>query len=135
MWTYIQLTGEMLDPTGKVLAVGYSGCNSCKNNPLMQKAHNEGPIPIGTYTIFGPIPNTPTHGPYVLPLEPSPQNEMHGRAGFLIHGDSKVDPGSASEGCIILGRQAREAIWASGDHQIQVVSGYMPPSDLSAGDL
>jgi hypothetical protein len=56
-------------------------------------------------------------------LEPNQQNEMYGRAGFLIHGDSLEHPGTASLGCIVLGRLYREAIWASGDHQLQVISG------------
>ena len=62
-----------------------------------------------------------THGPYVLPLTPDPENLMYGRDGFLIHGDSITNPGSASEGCIILPRSARTMIAASGDNRLEVV--------------
>lgn len=81
---------------------------------------NWGPIPCGLYTIGAHV-DTMTHGPFVLPLTPSPQNEMFGRSAFLIHGDSKVAPGSASEGCIILSRSVRERIAKSGDHELRVI--------------
>jgi len=64
--------------------------------------------------------DTVTHGPYVLPLTPSLNNQMFGRSGFLIHGDSVVNPGTASEGCIILPRAVRQQIWGAGDHVLQV---------------
>jgi hypothetical protein len=57
----------------------------------------------------------------VLPLNPDPENDMHGRGGFLIPGDSKSDPGNASKGCIILPRKYREQIWESGDRTLVVV--------------
>lgn len=118
-WRYDQATGEM-SHDGESVAYGYSGKGDAKNDPMAQSEHNEGPIPRGTYTISGPV-DTHTHGPYVLPLEPGPENEMFGRSGFLIHGDSVVHPGTASEGCIIMPRSAREQIWQSGDTQLEVV--------------
>ena len=117
-WTYEQASGRMLHD-GERVAIGYSGAGEGKNNPALHAEHNVGPIPAGNYTIGEPS-DTKTHGPYVLHLTPDPANEMYGRAGFLIHGDSVVEPGTASEGCIILGRLIRTKIWESGDTQLQV---------------
>ena len=134
MWTYVQVTGQLLDPTGKLLATGYSGAPEAKNDPSKQYIEDVGPIPVGKYDILAPV-NTVTHGPYVLPLNPGPSNRMFDRMGFLIHGDSVIEPGTASKGCVIMPREAREAIWASGDHQMQVISGiieqYTPSLDAS----
>lgn len=120
MWIYRQQDGLLIDPQGKPAGSGYSGAAEGKNNPDMQAAHNVGPIPQGHYHIQPPQ-NTVTHGPYVLPLLAYPENEMFGRYGFLIHGDSVVEPGTASQGCIIMPRNVREKIWASGDRALQVV--------------
>lgn len=99
---------------------GYSGFGAGKNNPAMQAVADTGPIPVGQWEI-GPPHDTPSHGPYVMALTPSAGTNTFGRSGFLIHGDSIAAPGTASHGCIILGRALREKIWQSGDHQIQVV--------------
>jgi len=103
-----------------LLGVGYSGQPECKNDASKCSVHNAGPIPPGHYSIGAPV-DTVTHGPYVLPLKPSSQNEMFGRSGFLIHGDSVVHPGTASEGCIILPRMVREAIYKGGDLDLEVI--------------
>ena len=124
-----QSTGKFYDGDSELLAIGYSGGDvgnapDAVNNPAFQSKPNIGPLPVGFYTI-GPPQDTVTHGPYVLPLSPSPANQMFGRGGFLIHGDSVVAPGkrAASEGCIILPRSVRQQIWESNDHELQVVSG------------
>ena len=119
MWTYSQSSGEIIADGGEVIGTGYSGANQGKNNPLMQAVHNVGPCPQGTYNILEPR-DTESHGPYAMPLAPDPGNQMFGRSGFLIHGDSVHAPGTASEGCIILARSVREQIWNSGDHQLTV---------------
>lgn len=118
MWKFEQATGRMLQD-GERVAIGYAGKGEGKNNPDMQDVHNVGPLPRGQYSIGAPC-DTMTHGPYVLRLTPDAANDMCGRAGFLIHGDSVVHPGTASEGCIILGRAIREKIWDSGDHDLEV---------------
>lgn len=118
-WRYEQVTGRLLRD-GFRMAIGYSGAGEGKNNPAMQDVHNVGPLPRGAYTIGEPS-DTKTHGPYVLHLTPDASNEMFGRSGFLIHGDSIVAPGTASEGCIVLGRLVRQTIWDSGDHWLEVV--------------
>lgn len=119
MWIFEQATGRLLHDNMRE-AVGYSGAGDCKNDPTAQDVHNAGPIPRGSYTIGEPV-DTVTHGPYVLRLTPDSDNEMCGRSGFLIHGDSVVHPGTASQGCIIMPKMVREKIWRSGDHELEVV--------------
>ena len=119
-WTYHQSTGQLFHGSNLVGA-GYSGHPpSGKNNPDMQDVPNVGPIPRGGYTIGAPH-NTETHGPFVMSLTPNAENEMHGRTGFLIHGDSIAHPGFASEGCIIMSAEIRHNIWDSGDRRLIVV--------------
>jgi hypothetical protein len=127
MWTYVQKTGELLHD-GLHFAEGYSGYDDPdsgqqgKNNPELENVEDVGPIPVGKYFIGSPH-DTLTHGPFVLPLTPDPANEMFGRSAFLIHGDSVVDPGTASRGCIIMGRAVRKQVAVSGDKLLQVISG------------
>jgi len=122
MWIYEQISGRLLDETGELVGVGYSGFRDGKNNPTYEMIHSVGPIPCGLYTIESPR-DTNTHGPFVLPLEPDPENEMYGRDGFLIHGDSVRSPGTASLGCIIMSRDVRERLWKTGDRRLKVVAG------------
>ena len=120
MWTWRQSDGVLLKD-GVENASGYSGHDDGRNNPARQDVANGGPLPQGQYTIEAPV-DTATHGPFVLRLDPDPANEMHGRAGFLIHGDSLADAGEASHGCVILARVVRERIAASGDTALEVVA-------------
>lgn len=120
-WTYAQRSGE-LEQDGQPVANGYSGCGDGKNNPEMQQVHNVGPIPRGDWTIVGPPFNTTEHGPYVLKLTPAADTSTFGRSGFLMHGDSKEAPGTASQGCVILPRSVREQVWESGDSDLKVVA-------------
>lgn len=117
-WRYSQSSGWIAHD-GKNIARGYAGAGDGKNNPAMQDVPNIGPIPAGRYTIGEPS-DTKTHGPYVLHLTPDESNEMFGRSAFLIHGDSVVHPGTASEGCIIMPRKIRAQIWESGDTALLV---------------
>lgn len=130
-WTYAQKSGE-LRHDGEPIATGYSGAGPGKNNPEMQSVHNVGPIPRGDWNIAGPPSNTADHGPYVLRLTPGPETETFGRDGFLIHGDSKSAPGTASKGCVILSREIREQVWESGDRDLEVierVTDLTPPNE------
>lgn len=120
MWIWKQKTGILLHDE-EVAGSGYSGTGLGKNNPSWQHIKNTGPIPQGLYNV-GAASDTPTHGPHVLPLYPSPENNMFGRSEFLIHGDSKEHPGTASRGCIILPRFVRELISESGDLQLTVTA-------------
>lgn len=119
MWTYNQRTGELSSADG-VLATGYSGAPGAKNDPEKQDLTNVGPIPRGTYTVGVPF-TSDAHGPWAMRLTPDPTNEMYGRAGFLMHGDSVEHPGAASEGCIIMPRDVRKTVWNSDDHQLVVI--------------
>ena len=122
MWTYEQISGDLNSQSGTCVGQGYSGFGAGKNNPTYESVPDVGPCPAGFYNIEAPM-DTAEHGPYVLRLEPFAENKMFGRAGFLIHGDSKTAPGTASKGCIIMPRIIRELIWNSGDHQIEVTRG------------
>lgn len=104
---------------GVKIGEGYSGTPECKNDPDKCSLHDQGPIPPGTYDIGAPV-DTVTHGPYVLPLTPHAENEMYGRSGFLIHGDSVIHPGTASRGCIIMPRAVREYVHHSGERTLEV---------------
>lgn len=126
MWTYIQLSGKIVTKAGTCVWQGYSGFGRGKNNPDYQSVPDIGPIPRGFYNLLEPR-DTDTHGPYVLPLEPFKENQMFGRSGFLIHGDSKQHPGEASHGCIILPRVVRELVWNSQDHQLEVIATGVEP--------
>jgi hypothetical protein len=120
MWTYVQKSGEMYYD-GVFSFNAYSGHGDGKNNPSMQHIHKVGPIPCGIFYQEHLFPTTDAHGPFVIQLKPDPANEMFGRSGFLMHGDSVQHPGEASEGCIIASRVNREKVWAS-QEPIKVVS-------------
>lgn len=124
MWGYVQRTGEWWHGGPARFATGYSGAEpDGKNNPAMQSVPNIGPLPVGFYTIDGPPFDDPEHGRYCLRLTPDPSNEMYGRAGFLLHGDSINHPGCASKGCTCLSPIVwRMAIWNSEDNRLQVVA-------------
>jgi len=127
VWTYVQKTGELLRE-GLHIARGYSGYDdpktgqNGKNNPELENVEAVGPIPVGKYFIGAPY-NSAKHGPFVLPLNPEPANEMFGRSEFLIHGESKEHPGAASRGCIIMGADVRAKVAESGDNELEVISG------------
>lgn len=122
MWVYSQSSGS-LSRDGNVVGVGYSGFGDGKNNPILQDHPDFGPIPQGRYSIGPPecMDSPGPHGPFVMRLTPDQTNQMFSRSGFLLHGDSIVAPGSASHGCIIMGRLIREAVAASGDTELAVV--------------
>lgn len=124
MWIYEQSTGKLSSTESGYIATGYSGGDSGKDNPLLQSVHDVGPIPCGIYAIGAPF-DDPEHGPYCLRLSPDAANQMFGRSGFLMHGDSLEHPGMASKGCIIMPHEARVAVWQSGDKELQVYAGSM----------
>lgn len=121
MWVYKQSTGEFFKD-GARLGIGYSGAPGHKNKPDDEHLSNRGPIPRGRYRI-GPVVAIEGKGPVCIDLAPTAEQRanMHGRGGFLIHGDSISAPGTASRGCIILRRSIREAVVASPDKDLEVV--------------
>jgi hypothetical protein len=142
---YEQSTGLWKSGDGRVLAECYSGAGEGKNNPDLEQVIDVGPVPVGRYTLLDPEYTKPgetsPHGPYVIPLKPDADNAMHGRGGFLAHGDNMHASGTGSEGCIVplrgkvdgdvvlTGRPLREALWEHGKtegQRLQVVPGPWP---------
>ena len=119
-WTYKQTTGEMENPEGDVIEVGYAGFPPFVNRPRAEPLEDRGPLPSGLYTIEAAVDH-PNLGPCSLPLTPDAENEMYGRSGFYVHGDSASMDETASKGCIILSRAARDQIAASDIRMLTVV--------------
>lgn len=120
MWTYHQTSGH-LQLNDTLVGFGYSGHGPGLNNSDMQYVRGVGPACQGTYTI-GPPKNPVDHlGPLAMPLIPTNQEQMHGRADFFIHGDNAAADHTASDGCLIFDHNIRAAIAASTDHQLTVV--------------
>lgn len=117
MWTYNQATGILShgEPVGK----GYSGHGQGLNNPKLQMVHNLGPLPRGIWEI-GEWFDDKHLGVCVAALRPTDQ-DVFGRGGFFIHGDNQRMNHTASDGCIILSRQLREAIKNSNEKYIEVL--------------
>ena len=125
-WTFEQRTGKLYDPTGKLIAIGYAGGNcgknpEGKNNPDMQGVPKVGPLPVGLYT-RGAVILQSHLGPFAIPLVPAPSNNMLGRGGFYMHGDT-TPSGNASEGCAIMPRAVREEFYQATE-PLEVVSDY-----------
>lgn len=116
-YVYAQKTGKFsLD--GKELATGYSGKGDGKNNPDKEGVRNVGPIPAGKYQLSKPREYKGMKN--CFDVTPDGHNAL-GRTEFLIHGDSKKNPGAASEGCIILEPEIRQKIADSGITRLRVV--------------
>ncbi len=125
-WIYKIAEGKLYLLEGAALTrvgQGYSGDVEHKNDPASTHLQDQGPIPPGVY-IVGPARDLQggPHGPFVLPLQPMSVNEMYGRSGFLLHGDSVSQPGTASSGCIIMPRPVRDKIAASTDKTLVVLA-------------
>ena len=123
MYTYKQSTGEWLRDNA-LRAIGYSGTEAGRNNPVMENVIGEGPIPEGSYTL-GEAYDSEKTGPITIPVIPDEATRQRiiemGRDpdSFRIHGDNiKHD---ASHGCIILLRIEREAINTGVDKGLTVV--------------
>lgn len=121
-WTFVLPSGRLYGPDGEYVATGYSGRDEHKNNVNSEAIVGLGPIPRGLYVIGDPEEDHPKLGPFVMALTPD-GHKAFGRSEFFIHGDSIKHPGTASHGCIILPRGAREAIHASGASRINVILG------------
>jgi hypothetical protein len=120
-WNYQQSTGQ-LSHDGELIATGYAGIGDGLNNPTAQNQSFVGPLPAGTYTIGEAMADGGHMGPFVLPLTPWSVNQMFGRSGFFIHGDTPARDNSASNGCIVLDRQWRQMIAQSGDTVLTVAA-------------
>lgn len=126
MLKYNQDNGQLFNAEGTLIATGYAGGDQGKrpdgvNNHALQAVHSVGPIPCGVYTFGFPVEHSQL-GPFAIPLQPGPDNEMFGRSGFYMHGDTPEMNHSASDGCIIMPLEVRKACWTSDDHTLLVVS-------------
>lgn len=101
---------ESRDGARVALARGYSGRGHDLNDPDAEGKPGSGPIPRGVWRIKSPL-HHPRLGPLSFALEAF-GHDAHGRTEFFIHGDNGRGDKSASSGCIILGRGARECIRA-----------------------
>jgi hypothetical protein len=120
-WTYRQSTGELLH-NGEVIGFGYSGHGAAKNKPECQDQKGTGPIPCGLYTVEEAAFQDHELGPIVMRLTASPRNNMFGRSGFYMHGDSVQHPGDASCGCIVIGYNVRLQVAISFDRALEVTA-------------
>ncbi len=119
-WLYSQSSGFIIqNVTGNHLGKGYSGKGIYCNMPTYEHIPFEGPIPRGRYKI-GKAYHHPQLGSYTMNLIPVGHN-AHMRTKFRIHGDSRKNPGGASEGCIVLPLHDRMLISASKDNDLEVV--------------
>jgi Protein of unknown function (DUF2778) len=124
MWTFEITSGKFFQPDGTFMSKGYAGGNCGKNPEGIDNADDEGfknigPLPEGMYTFGVPVLHSQL-GVFAIPLIPDSTNDMKGRGGFYLHGDTAI-PGNASEGCIVQPRPTRDAAWNSTDHQLRVV--------------
>lgn len=101
---YIQESGAFINggsPSLEIVHQGaYAGAGRHKNNPTSQCISDLGPIPAGLYRMEQ-IRDEGTLK-QAIRLTPDSDNDMCGRSGFLIHGESEKFPGWASAGCIIV---------------------------------
>lgn len=119
-WTYQVRTRRFYHDGIYRFSALYAGAPGYKDDPQYQCVVNKGPLSAGKYRITAPV-NSSTTGYYSLPLIPDAANSMCGRSAFMIHGDSRRDPGTASQGCIVMRPGDRRAIWLSHDHELIVL--------------
>lgn len=129
-WTYDQSTGVLTAPDGRRWG-GYSGRGEGLNNPAMDHVRARGPIPRGRWDMGANINGkfqkgkrrkSMRTGPAVFDLVPQRGTITHGRSAFQIHGDNNLLNFTASSGCIIVRREARDAILDSKVFDLVVVA-------------
>lgn len=122
--TKFQISTGLISINDACVGVGYAGQPPHVNDPNAIEIHGIGPLPSGSYDIQPPI-DSPHTGLYSLPLIPDSNNAMFGRSGFLIHGPNATKDANgqhnSSNGCIVIDRMTRVAIWADPDNKLIVV--------------
>ena len=123
-YTFEITTGKLYDQEGLFMSQGYAGGNCGKNpegvdNPADEGFKDIGPLPEGLYTPGTLVPSSHL-GVDAIPLIPDPSNDMKGRGGFYMHGDT-TPPGNASEGCIVQPHTAR-IYWYRSGYPLRVVA-------------
>lgn len=100
VWVFDSLSGR-LSLDGAFVCFAYSGHGAGRDNPQLETVADVGPIPEGSYSIsLEPAGSHANLGDPVLRFTPLPGTEMHGRSGFLGHGDNAKH--DASLGCIVF---------------------------------
>jgi hypothetical protein len=131
MWTYHQISGAMVRPDGTLAANGYSGHDEGKDDPNFQSVHDKGPCPQGGWRMEiikgddGEPCDYEGKAKPVIRLHPKSSTNTFSRSGFLCHGDSVHEPGSASLGCIVMPHNIRTEMAQSiemGDEDLDVVA-------------
>lgn len=128
---YSQSSGELTDMEDRLLGKGYSGAPGSVNVPDSQSKKDQGVIPQGTWAIGEVIWNkddTRGKGENLIKLDPDQTTSERVRAmgrdpnTFYIHA-GKQDPNdrSASQGCIIMKKNEREALRELQGAKIRVV--------------
>jgi RHS repeat-associated protein len=86
----------------------YAGTAEHSNVVASETLVRQGPVPAGIYELSVDT-NTANNnlGGARMRLTPLGDTEMFGRDGFLIHADSVANPGTGSQGCIIVPRAMR----------------------------
>lgn len=122
-WTWKQSAGELWRD-GKLVAKGYSGAPGHVNATKSEGLRNKGPIPRGLWRMASVFPKHEKLGTVAISLRAVGHDAM-GRSDFMIHGESILRRGTASEGCIILDYATRvtlsNGVGRSGEDLIEVV--------------
>lgn len=130
MWTWEIKSGNLYSNAGDLIGSGHAGHDVVengvvtiqgRNNPAMTHVKDIGPLPVGMYTIMPPKDYV-TVGKFAMQLIPDITNEMFGRGGFYMHGDSFEDQVVDSDGCPVQQRPVREFVANSNDNRLHVVS-------------
>ncbi len=110
-FTFTRSASTVTDPEGRILSTdAYSGHGDGLNNPLWEAVLNAGPIPAGRWHIGAPKAPVDHLGPLAMPLTPMDGTDPQGRRALFIHGDNAAMDHTASDGCVILCRAARQVI-------------------------
>ena len=112
-FVYVVADGEMFLSCGEDMELsigkGYSGYREYRNNASFETRKALGPLPRGRWLVGFGIQH-PRLGPQAIALQPEDVPNLSGRSGFYIHGDNRRGDFTASTGCIVLGRSARDCI-------------------------
>ena len=131
VFTYCQSTGEFglgsidHDDRGDYIVSanlfrGYSGHGVYVNDAASEHLPGRGPIPRGLWYVGTPIRHERL-GPVAIRLVPDHGWDVPGgRSGFYIHGDNREANQTASSGCIVLDKGARDFIGRFSGRQLWV---------------
>jgi len=127
---YSQKDGTLLDMEDRLVGKGYSGAPGNVNVPDGQGKKDQGVIPQGTWTV-GEVTERSTDtrgkGENLIHLEPDAATAERVRAmgrdpnTFYIHAGKKNGERTASQGCIIMGKEERMVIKELQGAKIRVV--------------